>query len=108
MATPALQQSAQQSIAKIELPRLSVSDKQSHLLGSILLSEIRCRAHQPRKLPHRDKLEPFAVDSRSLEPSAITPAAGCGGFDRFRRAVDLRVRPETSGRIAEFSEHEAD
>jgi hypothetical protein len=55
---------------------------------------------------HRARL---AISTKQLLKRIITRRVCEYLHGHFSEAIfDLRVRPETSGRIAEFSEHEAD
>ena len=53
-------------------------------------------------------LPTYRSDGGAMPRPMATDREACSGRPLEQLQSDLRVRPETSGRIAEFSEHEAD
>jgi hypothetical protein len=62
--------------------------------------------------PNVDPNDSNGIWGYSAVQTAVQVLTQCGddfsSENILRQATNLRVRPETSGRIAEFSEHEAD
>jgi putative ABC transport system substrate-binding protein len=81
---------------------LMVSDEPEHVTYRATIVEWAAKGRIPAIYPFRDFVEVGGLMAYSPDLADV--------WRRVASLIDkiLRVRPETSGRIAEFSEHEAD